>query len=44
MFTNTYELISPTGVALAVLPFVILLGFGVGFMVVSTTKRKEDLA
>ena len=43
-FTNTYELISPTGVALAVLPFVILLGFGVGFMVVSTTKRKEDLA
>lgn len=43
-FTNTYVLISPTGVALAVLPFVILLGFGVGFMVVSTTKRKEDLA
>lgn len=43
-FTNEYVLISPTGVALAVLPFVILLGFGVGFMVVSTTKRKEDLA
>jgi len=43
-FVNTLELISPTGVALAVLPFVILLGFGVGFMVVSTTKRKEDLA
>jgi hypothetical protein len=43
-FTNTLALISPTGVALAVLPFVILLGFGVGFMVVSTTKRKEELA
>lgn len=43
-FTNTYELISPTGVALAILPFVILFTFGVGFLVVSTTKRKEDLA
>ncbi|MBR4914814.1 MAG: hypothetical protein IKZ42_06005 [Clostridiales bacterium] len=43
-FTNTYVLISPTGVALAILPFVILLGFGVGFMVVGTAKRKEDEA
>jgi hypothetical protein len=43
-FTNTYVLISPTGVAMAVLPFVILLGFGIGFMVISTTKRKEEQA
>ena len=43
-FTNTLELISPTGVAMAVLPFVILLGFGVCFMVVSTTKRSEEQA
>lgn len=43
-FTNTLALISPTGVALAVVPFVILLGFGVGLMVVCTTKRKEDQA
>lgn len=44
VFTNTLELISPTGVAMAVLPFVILLGFGIGFMVISTTKRKEEQA
>ena len=44
MFTNTYELISPTGVALAVLPFVILFTFGVGFLVAGTAKRKEDEA
>ena len=43
-FVNTLVLISPTGVALAVLPFVILLGFGIVFMVVGTTKRKEDQA
>ena len=43
-FTNTLELISPTGVAMAVLPFVILLGFGIGFMVISTTKRREEQA
>ena len=43
-FINTLELISPTGVAMAVLPFVILLAFGIGFMVVSTKKRKEDQA
>ncbi|MBR6986502.1 MAG: hypothetical protein IKH82_00340 [Clostridiales bacterium] len=43
-FTNTFELISPTGVAMAVLPFVILLAFGIGFMVVSTKKRKEEQA
>lgn len=43
-FTNTLVLISPTGVAMAVLPFVILLGFGIGFMVISTTKRKEEQA
>ena len=43
-FTNTYVLISPTGVAMAILPFVILLGFGIGFMVISTTKRKEEQA
>ena len=43
-FTNTYVLISPTGVAMAVLPFVILLGFGIGFMVISTTKRREEQA
>ena len=41
-FTNTLELISPTGVAMAILPFVILLGFGIGFMVLGTTKRKEE--
>ncbi|MCR4729912.1 MAG: hypothetical protein K5881_03180 [Saccharofermentans sp.] len=44
MFTNTLELISPTGVAMAILPFVILLGFGIGFMVISTTKRREEQA
>jgi len=44
MFTNTYELISPTGVALAILPFVILFTFGVGFLVAGTAKRKEDEA
>lgn len=43
-FTNTLELISPTGVAMAILPFVILLGFGVCFMVVSTTKKSEEQA
>ncbi|MBR4948124.1 MAG: hypothetical protein IKZ29_06175 [Clostridiales bacterium] len=43
-FTNTFALISPTGVAMAVIPFVILLAFGIGFMVVSTKKRKEDQA
>ena len=43
-FTNTYVLISPTGVAMAILPFIILLGFGIGFMVISTTKRKEEQA
>lgn len=43
-FTNTYVLISPTGVALAILPFVILLTFGVGFLVAGTAKRKEDEA
>ena len=43
-FTNTFELISPTGVAMAVVPFVILLAFGFGFMAVSTKKRKEDQA
>lgn len=41
-FTNTLALISPTGVAMAILPFVILLGFGIGFMVLGTTKRKEE--
>lgn len=41
-FTNTLALISPTGVAMAILPFVILMAFGIGFMVVSTTKRKEE--
>ena len=41
-FTNTFELISPTGVAMAVVPFVLLMAFGIGFMVVSTTKRKEE--
>ena len=41
-FTNTLALISPTGVALAVLPFVILFTFGVGFLVAGTAKRKED--
>lgn len=43
-FTNTLALISPTGVAMAILPFVILLGFGVCFMVVSTTKKSEEQA
>jgi len=43
-FTNTLALISPTGVAMAILPFVILLGFGIGFMVISTTKRREEQA
>ena len=43
-FTNTFALISPTGVAMSVIPFVILLGFGIGFMVVSTKRRKEDQA
>lgn len=43
-FTNTLELISPTGVALAILPFVILFTFGVGFLVAGTAKRKEDEA
>ena len=41
-FTNTLALISPTGVAMAVVPFVLLMAFGIGFMVVSTTKRKEE--
>lgn len=41
-FTNTLALISPTGVAMAILPFVILLGFGIGFMVLGTIKRKEE--
>ena len=41
-FTNTLAFISPTGVAMAILPFVILLGFGIGFMVLGTTKRKEE--
>jgi len=41
-FTNTLALISPTGVVLAVVPFIILLGFGVGLMVVCTTKRKKE--
>jgi len=41
-FVNTLELISPTGVALAILPFVILFTFGVGFLVAGTAKRKED--
>lgn len=43
-FTNEYVLISPTGVALAILPFVILFTFGVGFLVAGTAKRKEDEA
>lgn len=43
-FVNTLELISPTGVALAILPFVILFTFGVGFLVAGTAKRKEDEA
>ena len=43
-FTNSLALISPTGVIMAVVPFIILLGFGVGLMVVSTAKRKEDQA
>lgn len=43
-FTNTLALISPTGVALAILPFVILFTFGVGFLVAGTAKRKEDEA
>lgn len=41
-FTNTFELISPTGVAMAVVPFVLLMAFGIGFMVLGTTKRKEE--
>ncbi|MCR4702826.1 MAG: hypothetical protein K5665_04070 [Saccharofermentans sp.] len=43
-FTNTFALISPTGVAMAVLPFVIMLVFGLGFMAVATKKKADEQA
>ncbi len=43
-FQNELALISPTGVAMAVLPFVIMLVFGLGFMAVATKKKADEQA
>ena len=43
-FHNELALISPTGVAMRVLPFAIMLVFGFGFMAVATKKKAEEQA
>ena len=43
-FTNTLELISPTGVALRVAPFVLMLAAGVALLFFVRRRRSEDEA
>lgn len=40
-FTNTLELISPTGVVFRFAPFILLAGFGVFFLIFSRRNRNE---
>ena len=43
-FTNTFELISPTGVVVRVAPYALLLGCGIALLMVTRRKRAEDEA